>query len=98
MPDIDPEQIARSELAAKMVPSPDDIMGELSLLAGLYYVNQIAWAGYTLVTAELQEDAEKGINVPAEVTTALQTLAEVVGMLDEACIGLGLLPVAARTP
>lgn len=93
---IDPERMARAELSEKMVPSPDDVMGDLSMLAGLFYLNQMAWAGYTLLTAELQGSADAGDPVPDEVTKALQAVAEVVGMLDEACIGLGLLPVDAR--
>lgn len=84
-----------TELAQVAVPSPDDILSELSPLAQLYFVEQLAWEllrSYAAMGAatEGDEDAES-----SNLSGALTGIGVAAGALDESCVLMGLLPPEA---
>lgn len=96
--EIDPCEIARTELAQAMVPTPDDIVGDLSPLACLYFLEQLGWAVLTCWTAYASDEADKGSESADDLAETLNAIAMTVGQLDQTCARIGLLPVEAVPP
>lgn len=96
--DIDPNVIAREELAKAMIPTPDDVVTDLSPLACLFYMEQLGWAVLTSWTAYASEAQENGVEGADDLGVTLNQIAETVGRLDEICARIGLLPVEAVPP
>lgn len=96
--DIDPNQIAREELAKAMIPTPDDVVTDLSPIAALFYLEQLGWAVLTSWTAYASEAAENNVEGADDLGVTLNQVAETVGRLDEICARIGLLPVEAVPP
>lgn len=98
MSDIDPNEMARKELAEAMIPTPDDVMTDLSPLAGLFYLEQLGWAVLTSWTAYSQEAIETNAEGSDDLSVTLSQVAAVVGMLDGTCARIGLIPPDAVPP
>lgn len=95
---IDPQEMAKKELAKAMVPTPDDICEELSPIAALYFLEQLSWATLTLWTAYAKDEQDKAPEVADDLGLTLQGVALAVGSLDEICARIGLIPPAAVFP
>lgn len=95
---IDPNEIARVELAKAMIPTPDDVVTDLSPLAALYYLEQLGWAVLTLWTAYASDETDKGSDGADDLGQTLNEVAETVGRLDQICARIGLLPIEAVPP
>lgn len=95
---IDPEDIARTELAGAMVPTPDDIVEMLSPLASMLYLQQLAWANFQNWTAWLADMTPEQQADAQGATKVLQVNAQVCGLLDAICETVGLTPVKTDAP
>lgn len=95
---VDPNELARSELAEAMIPTPDDVMADLSPLAGLFYLEQLSWAVLTSFTAHAESTQGKNKQADDDLAITLNELAMLVGGLDQTCARIGLLPVEAVPP
>lgn len=95
---IDPEQLARQELAAAMIPTPEDVVTDLSPLGALFYLEQLGWAVLTCWTAYSQEQAEQGVEGADDLAVTLSQVGAIVGMLDGTCARIGLIPPEAVPP
>lgn len=95
---VDPNDLARNELAEAMIPTPDDVMSDLSPLAGLFYLEQMGWAVLTSFTAYAEETQGKNKAADDDLAVTLNELAMLVGGLDQTCARIGLLPVEAVPP
>lgn len=96
--DLDPEQIARKELAEAMIPTPEDVVTDLSPLGALFYLEQLGWAVLTSWTAYSQEQADAGAEGAEDLSVTLGQVASIVGMLDGTCARIGLIPPDAVPP
>lgn len=89
---LDPEEMAKTELAKAMIPTPDDIMDELSPLAALYLLDQMAWATFTNWTAWLSDMTDEQKADAESAAPTLSGLGLVCGELDAICAAIGLAP------
>lgn len=94
----DPHETAKAELAEAMIPTPEDVISDLSPLAALYYLEQLGWATFTMFTAYAESEQGKDQAADDDLAVTLTQIGVVVGMLDETCIRVGLLPLEARQP
>lgn len=92
---IDPQEMAKAELAEAMIPTPDDIMEELTPLGALYYWEQLGWATLTTWTAHVQDMDDQGDEAASEMAGVLQGIATALGGLDAVCATIGLVPAEA---
>ena len=95
---IDPEEMVRGELAAAMIPTPEDVMEDLSPLAGLFYLEQLGWAVLTSFTAYAQEQLDAEVEGADDLSVTLSQIGAIVGMLDGTCARIGLIPPEAVPP
>ena len=95
---IDPQELAKRELAEQMIPTPDDVCASLSPLAALYYIEQLGWAVYTLWTAHVADSVTDDAAVNADLAETLSGVGLVVGELDAVCVRIGLIPPEAIAP
>lgn len=95
---IDPNSHAREQLAAAMIPTPDDLANDLDPMACLFYLEQLGWTIFTVWTAFAEEQSGQDSQVDDDLAVTLAQLGVIVGMLDQACIRVGLLPVEAAGP
>jgi hypothetical protein len=90
---------ATAELAAAMVPVPDDIMEDLGPLAAVWYLHEVAWSTFRHYTAMLSADGVAAPEDDSEPVRAHHALGLALGMLDQTCVILGLIePDAAVAP
>lgn len=94
---IDPQELAKQELAKNLVPTPDDIAEMLSPIAMLYYFEQLGWATIKTWTGHLMEHAKDPAEITDDLSQTLQGIMEVVGALDEVAARIGLIPAEAVT-
>src|ERR1700744_686759 len=92
---IDPMEIAKTELAKAMVPTPDDIMEMLSPIAALYYLEQLGWGTFRLWTAYAQDEVGKDPDAEADLAETLQGIGVSVGAIDAVAARIGLIPPEA---
>jgi hypothetical protein len=92
---IDTLEMAKHELAADMVPSPDDIMDDLSPLGQLYFAEQTVYECLKRYTAALSEEATEVTDTSEGAGKALVAISEAAGMLDVAMVEMGMLPAEA---
>jgi len=93
MPDeIDPLEIATSELAEAMCPTPDDLLGDIGPLGTVWYTHEVLayclqkMAGMiTAPEAGLMEDDSPPVRALAGITTAM-------GVINGVCETLSLIP------
>lgn len=95
---VDPQEVAKVELAKAMIPTPDDVLTELSPLAGLYYLEQLGWAVLTSWTAYADDAKGDDVETADDLAETLQGVAQVVGQLDAVCARIGLIPLDAVPP
>lgn len=95
---IDPEQLAKNELSEAMIPTPDDVVNDLSPLAALYYLEQLGWATLNVWTAYAQEAEDTKQDGADDLAITLQQVASIVGSLDATCARIGLIPADAIPP
>ena len=98
MTTIDPQAAAQSELAAAMIPTPDDVCESLSPTGALYYLEQLAWAVLTLWTAYSSDQQGNDQDADDDLAVTLQQVATIVGSLDATCARIGLIPADAVPP
>lgn len=92
---IDTMEMARQELATQMFPSPDDMFDDLSPLAALFYVEQCAVEVYKSFVASLSETPDDDMDTGSGAGKALVAIGQALGMLDVACVEMGILPSEA---
>lgn len=95
---INPEELVRAELAAAMVPTPDDIMADLTPLAGLFYWEQMAWGVLKLWAAEVADWTVADQAASDDLGATLNALADIVGQVDGLAAKLGLIPAEQVPP
>lgn len=95
---VDPNELARNELAAAMIPTPDDVMTDLSPLAGLFYLEQLGWAVLTSWAAFASDAATTDPEAGDDLAQTLAQVGGIVGMLDATCARIGLIPADAVPP
>lgn len=94
-PELPALRIARDLLAHEHYPAPEDCLPDLDVATALFYVEQWAyallamWAGYLSDETDVDEDAEP------QLASVLETIGQVCGMLDAACVTVGVLPPEA---
>lgn len=92
---LNPETLAREELAKVMIPTPDDIMAELSPLAALFYLDQLAWGVFKLWTFHLSSASVADVEAADDAAETLQGIGVALGNLDAVCARIGLAPTEA---
>lgn len=95
---IDPKEIAEAELAQAVVPTPDDLLGDVGPTTQLFYLERTAYTVLGNWAAMLSGDEAADLGEADELTRAMNALAEVCGLLDGACVMVGLLPDEALPP
>lgn len=95
---IDPHEMAKAELASAMIPAPEDQVTDLTPIGALYLLEQMGWAVLTLWTAHAEDQVSEADDVTSDLATTLQGIGTCVGMLDEICARIGVLPLEAVPP
>lgn len=96
--DLDPNVIAREELAKAMIPTPEDIAGDLTPLSALFYLEQLSWTVLAMFTGFTQEQSDAGNDGAEDLVQTLNEIATITGMLDQCCSRIGLIPRDAVPP
>jgi hypothetical protein len=89
---IDTMEMARSELAREMYPSPEDMIPELSPLAALFFTEQCAVELLKHYITSLEGEDQDALDTSEGIGKALEAIAQALGMLDAACVAMGILP------
>lgn len=89
---VDPAQIAQSELAANTVPTPEDVLADVSPLTQLWYARETCYAAMRVMAATLSVGDDEAPPDDSEPVRALAALSDACGTLDGACSLVGLLP------
>ena len=84
-----------TELAEATMPTPEDVLCEVGILARVYYVEQTAYELLRNFAAMASEDVGTQDEAPETVGRAMEAIAQACGMLDVACVELGVLPPEA---
>lgn len=92
------EEQAREELAVAMVLTPEDLLSDIGPLGEVLYLNQLAWYVLRAMTGMLSSDASAELESDDPPVIALNQLTMAVGMLDQVCVTLGILPEEVKTP
>jgi len=92
---IDPMEDAVAELAGNMVPNPEDLFKGLSPNASLWFLQQSAYTALGKWAEMLAPGDATGEFDGTDVTKAFYAVTAVCGMLDEACVLVGILPPEA---
>lgn len=92
---IDTMEIARTELASQMFPAPEDMFDDITPLAGLFYVEQCAVELYKVFVASLSAENTPDMDTSEGAGKALAAIGQALGMLDVACVAMGILPPEA---
>jgi len=95
---IDPQELAKAELAKAMIPTPDDVCDSLSPIAALYYYEQLGWQLLTLWVAHVSDSIGADPEINAELSATLTAINMIVGETDAVCVNIGLLPPEAISP
>ena len=95
---IDPQEMAKKELAEVMIPTPDDVCESLSPIAALYYFEQLGWKLLTLWVAHVSDSIGADPEINAELSATLTAINMIVGETDAVCVNIGLLPPEAIPP
>lgn len=93
--EVDPADIARTELAENMIVVPADLLGDIGPMGQLLYLEQLAWhvlSGWTGMLAAADAD---DVGDDSEPVRALQAITLAAGMIDQACATVSLLPPEA---
>lgn len=93
-----PEELMKSaqmDLAKAMVPTPDDILADVGPLASVLYLDTLAWHVMTYWTGTMIDGASGDITPDDPPAMVLNALGQVVGMLDEVLVTLGMMPPEA---
>lgn len=86
----------RAELAGIMAPAPDDLLAEMSPLTRLFFVEQLAYEMLgSFVAMAVESEGDEDVE-SSDLSTVLECMAQAAGMLDTACILLGILPTEAQ--
>lgn len=94
-PHIDTLEMAKLELAEAMVPTPEDLLGDVGPLAQLYYTERLLYVLLGMWTGMIAEDTTSGLDADSPPVKAQQAIALAAGNIDAACILLDILPAAA---
>ena len=81
-----------TEIGTAGCPTPDDILSELSPLAQLYFVEQLAYGLLHAWAARIAADVGTPEEAPEGVVQALDAVGIAAGNLDAALILMGVLP------
>ena len=90
------EDQARTELATAMVLAPEDLLGDISPLGQLLYLEQLGWYVLRSFTGMLSSDASAELEDDDPPVIALNQLTVAVGELDQICVTMGILPTEAQ--
>ena len=90
------EDQARTELAQAMVLAPEDLLGDISPLGQLLFLEQLAWYVFRGMTAMLSSDASADLESDDPPVIALQQLGVAVGEIDQVCVTMGILPAEVQ--
>lgn len=88
-------EAAKADLAANMVPAPEDILSEIAPLTRLYFVEQCLYEllnNFVAMAASSEGDPEAEAS---HLPTVIEALAKAAGAVDAACVYMGLLPLEA---
>lgn len=83
---------AVATLMANTVPSPDDLLSGVDPVAAMWFCENALSFTLGHFTASIMADDSGELTGESGPGRALEILAEVLGMFDEACVELGLLP------
>lgn len=92
------EEQAREELAVAMVLAPEDLLSDIGPLGQVLYLNQLAWHVLRGMTGMLSSDASQELENDDPPVIALNELTMAVGMLDQVCVTLSILPAEVKAP
>jgi hypothetical protein len=87
---IDPADIARDELAAEMVPTPEDLLGDIGPMGTLWYLQQTMAYTVQKWAAMLSDPAAGEIEDNSGPVRALTALVTANGVINGACIEVAL--------
>jgi len=87
------EDLARTELATAMVPWPEDLLADIGPLGQMVYLNQLAWHVFRSLRGMLSTDASIELQAGDPPVVALNQLMEAIGMIDQVCVTLDLIPI-----
>jgi hypothetical protein len=89
---IDPADDALNELGQNMVPTPDDLLGDLSPITQVWYLRELAYSVMRTLAATLAIDGADELPDDSPPVRTLAVVSTVAGELDGAAILVGLLP------
>lgn len=82
---------AVAELQGAMVPAPDDILSEVGPFAELWFVRQVTCELLVSYAMRLDPDDPDAEALEGTVGKALTAIGEATGILNAACIAMGLI-------
>jgi hypothetical protein len=92
---MDTMDLARRELAANMMPSPEDMFDELGPVAVLFFTEQTLVECYKHFVVDLGAPDPDVVDTSQGPGKALVAIGQALGMIDAACVELGILPPEA---
>ena len=90
--------MATTELAEAMVPTPEDMLADVGPLAQAWYLQQLAYHVMRSFTAFLSTDEAGDVADDSEPVRALGALTTLCGIADGICVTLSILPAEAAGP
>lgn len=93
--DVDPFELATNELAANMVPTPDDVLDDCGPLACLYYSAQVLAFTVGRWAATMDTELIAAPDDGSEPVQALEAITRALGAITGACSLVGVYPPEA---
>ena len=92
---VDALELATAELAENMVPTPDDLLGDIGPLGVLWYLHEVAAYALQFYTGALSGDEARDVDDDSGPVRALGAMTTAMGVINGACIQVSLLPPEA---
>jgi len=86
---------AKADLSTNMVPTPEDVLGDVGPVGQLYYAERLLYVVYGMFAGLLANDAVEQPDDDSPPVKALAAIGMACGNLDAACIVMGILPPEA---
>jgi hypothetical protein len=94
-PDVDALDLATAELADNMVPTPDDLLGDIGPLGVMWYLHEMCGYALQFYTGALSAPEAGDVEDDSGPVRALGALTTAMGVINGACIQVSLLPPEA---
>ena len=90
--EIDTLALATDELTEHAIPDAEMLLSELSTIAQVYYLNQVAYFVFGAVANGVIADVQMSSEDEAEIADIVQRLGVACSALDGVCQVFGILP------